>query len=309
MLVLLAFSVATIIVYPMADGLKVHGAGSDEDDALILAGKAITHFENPYTQLTYLSGSIHPGAGWALLAAPFSVTGLYSLFFSFTLMLALGTLRVEGLNWKSINLFMLFLASSLFVWELAVVGSDWLPFSMLILVLMLRLLRPSLNTKEFVGLTIVLGLLSTFRLVFILLPMLVGFCLYFVHPSRALGIALGSIAICVIIHVFFYVLNAGVYPPLLIQLQETKRTFAFGGLATAIAVCVAAGVVMWEKRRTWSPISLFTIGLGVPWTTVALTGLTESGEFSHWGYSTFLALPLPFVLLVLTSSQTARQSN
>jgi hypothetical protein len=309
MLVLLAFSVATIIVYPMADGLKVHGAGSDEDDALILAGEAITHFKNPYTQLTYLSGTIHPGAGWALLAAPFSATGLYSLFFPFTLMLTFGTLRIEGIDWKNINLFMLFLASSLFVWELAAVGSDWLPFSMLTLTVLLRLLKPSLSTKELAGLTIVLGLLSTFRLVFVLLPVLVAFCVYVIHPSRARGIAFGSIAICVIIQIFFYNLNAGAYPPLLIQLQETNRTFSFGGLAIASAVCVAAVVLMWVKRKSWSPISLFTVGLGVPWTTVALAGLIEMGGFSRWGYSTFLALPLPFMLLVLTSSQPVHHTN
>jgi hypothetical protein len=303
MIVLLAFTVATIIVYPIADGLKVHGAGSDEDDALILAGQAITHFKNPYTQLTYLSGTIHPGAGWALLASPFSATGLYSLFFPFTLTIALSTLRIEGIDWKNINLFMLFLASSLFVWELAAVGSDWLPFSMLILTVLLRLLKPSLSTKELAGLTIVLGLLSTFRLVFVLLPVLVGFCVYVIHPSRVRGIAFGSIAICGIIQIFFYSLNAGAYPPLLIQLQETNRTFSSGGLAFASAVCVATVVLMWVKRKSWSPISLFTVGLGVPWTTVALTGLIEMGDFSRWGYSTFLALPLPFVLLLLTSSQ------
>ena len=90
MLMLAAFTVGTIAIYPYADGLKLRGAGSDQDDALILAGQALLTFQNPYRQETYLGNQIDPGAGWALLATPFGVPGLYSLFFPATLALAFG---------------------------------------------------------------------------------------------------------------------------------------------------------------------------------------------------------------------------
>ncbi len=133
-LLVAAFTLVTLFVYPYADALKLQGAGSDADDALILSAQALIRLENPYSLSTYLGNPPAPGPGWAFLAIPFSFPGTYWLFFPSTLALALWRLRLAGSDWTTVNRFTILMASSLCVWELAAIGSDYLPFVMLVLI-------------------------------------------------------------------------------------------------------------------------------------------------------------------------------
>jgi hypothetical protein len=42
---------------------------------------ALWEFHNPYVIQTYLGNPLSPGPGWVLLALPFTVSGLYVVFF------------------------------------------------------------------------------------------------------------------------------------------------------------------------------------------------------------------------------------
>ena len=304
MLMLAAFTVGTIAIYPYADGLKLRGAGSDQDDALILAGQALLKFQNPYRQETYLGNQIDPGAGWALLATPFGVSGLYSLFFPATLALALWCLRSVGHDWLTLNRFTLLLASSLCVWELAFVGSDYLPFVMLTLAATQLLQQPALRTSGVIGLTLLVGLLSTCRIVFIFLPLLVGFSLFAVCRRRAVVVAFGSLALSIAFQVVFFLLNRTSYPPLELLREEIQATFSPARLTIAIVICAAAGIAMLVNWRTWRPITHLAMGLTVPWVLVAAADLASAhGSLPHWGGASFLAFPLPFVVLALITNK------
>lgn len=303
-LLLIAFTIGTIAIYPYADGLKVYKAGSDADDALILAGQALLKFQNPYTAVTYLGNPLSPGPGWALLAAPFSSSALYSLFFPSTLALALATLWMTGYGWVTLNRFMILLASSLGVWELAVVGSDYLPFVMLTLTVTQLLERPNLRPGAVAVLTLVLGLLSTFRIVFIFLPLLVGFSLFAIHRLRAITVALGSLVLCAACQLLFFLLNRGSYPPLELLQAKAGASFNRETLFLAVLICALTGIGMLVNWRNWRPITHLAIGLTVPWTIVAIANLVSvRGWLPNWGGATFLALPLPFLVFSLITKK------
>ena len=224
-------------LYPYADALEMQGLGSDADDALILAGRALLKFQNPYVQHTYLGNPISPGPGWALLSAPFGASGLYALYFPTTLALALWSLRSLGHDWLTLNRFVILLASSLFVWELAIVGNDYLPFAMLTLTAAVLLQQPALNTVQLLCLIVLIGLLSTCRIVFVFLPILIGFSLFSSFPFRAIAVGLGGLSLSAAITSVF-VMRQPSYPPLDLLIEKAQATFSPEGLIVAVALCV-----------------------------------------------------------------------
>jgi hypothetical protein len=87
------------VVYPLADAGAL-GGGSDRDEALDLAVRALAAGEHPYRLRTYLGNPITPMPGALLLAAPFVALGgaaLQVLFWVPALAVALGrALRDRG---------------------------------------------------------------------------------------------------------------------------------------------------------------------------------------------------------------------
>ncbi|WP_438015906.1 hypothetical protein WMF18_34345 [Sorangium sp. So ce315] len=71
-------ALVAVFIYPMADGLKRRGAGSDADAAMILAGQALAELRNPYASTTYLGNPFSPGPGWVALWTPLSALGAYA---------------------------------------------------------------------------------------------------------------------------------------------------------------------------------------------------------------------------------------
>jgi hypothetical protein len=68
------FVVATVafaVVYPIADARRAFGGGTDADDALDLAARALLRGQYPYLERTYLNNPITPLLGWVGLAVPF----------------------------------------------------------------------------------------------------------------------------------------------------------------------------------------------------------------------------------------------
>jgi hypothetical protein len=297
------FAAVATATYPYADALKLKDIGSDADDALILAGRSLLNFENPYVHTTYLGNSISPGPGWALLAIPFGASGLYALFFPTTMALALWALRSLRLDWLTLSRFVLLLASSLFVWELALVGNDYLAFAMLTLTAAMLLQKRVLSTVKLGGLIVLVGLLSTCRIVFVFLPLLIGFSLVASFPHRAIAVMVAGVAIC-LTSTGVFLLSQTSYPPLNLLAEKAQASFSSEGLILAITVCLAAAIVMLVNWRTWRPITHLAIGFAVPWITVAIADLLRLGSLSNWGGASFLAFPLPFVVLAtITNSQ------
>jgi hypothetical protein len=64
-------AVVFAVVYPIADGRRAGGGGTDADDALDLAVRAVLRGQYPYLERTYLNNPITPLLGWIGLAVPF----------------------------------------------------------------------------------------------------------------------------------------------------------------------------------------------------------------------------------------------
>jgi hypothetical protein len=249
--------------------------------------------------LTYLGNPIAPGPGWAFIAAPFSATGLYLAFFPATLAAAIACLRRSGLGWPTINQLVLLMASSLSVWHQVVVGSDYLAFTLLLLCTTLGLHRVSIGRLALSALVVLVGLLSTFRLPFLILPPLIAVSLWKSFPRRAILVASGGLALALVLHAIFYRLSP-TYPPLDLILAKIADDLSFEGLAVVAAICAATGLIMAHYVRSWHWPMQFAVGLGIPWGLVSAAGLAwQGGTLANWELANFLIWPMPFAILAV----------
>jgi hypothetical protein len=118
-----ALAASIYFFYPFLN-VQTPGAGSDRDDALLLAAQALFRLEPPYAQFTYLGNTITPYPGAVLIAAPFVWLG--------------------NVAWQ--NLFWLAILSCLMIHRYrSNVGSLAVPTSLFILVLTPEALRETLT--------------------------------------------------------------------------------------------------------------------------------------------------------------------
>jgi hypothetical protein len=296
-IIAISMTVASFVIYPYAEALKLQGRGSDADDALIIAGQALWRFENPYIQETYLGNPIAPGVGWVLLASPFSLTGFYSAFLPATLGIAIWSLRASRHSWARINQLILLLASSLCVWELIAEGNDYLPFALLTLSAFLGLKSTTATRGKIILLTALIGALATFRLPFLLLPALLGFCLLSSFPRRAMIVASFATVLAVLLHGAFMIITPAGYSPFHLLRAKAGNAFSTAGFFVAILLCVILALVMIVTWRRWPPLTHLGAGLAVPWTIVSLADSGLPGSVADWGGAGYFMMWLPFVIL------------
>jgi hypothetical protein len=79
--VLSILSLAAIVLYgyPIADSLKLHGKGSDQDDCVILGVENLLKAQNPYSSRTYRNNPCSTGMGVLIAYIPFVYIGFYEL--------------------------------------------------------------------------------------------------------------------------------------------------------------------------------------------------------------------------------------
>jgi hypothetical protein len=167
-------AIVNAVGYPVADGLKRVGRGSDQDDALILTGERLLAGQRPYAAVTYLDHRPSPGPGWVLLALPFTVTGLYFLLTPAFVWIAAAAVRAaHGVG--PANVFLLLLASSPGFWETMIVGSDMFAIGALFVVTAV-LAHSCRSPRTAPWVAALAGLASTSRLPFAsIVPLLAAF--------------------------------------------------------------------------------------------------------------------------------------
>ena len=135
------------IGYPLANSGRF-GGGSDADEALIMAAKAIASGIYPYTQVTYLGNLISPMPGAVFFGMPFSLTGLFQfqnvfwfgvLFFLIRHLSGRGSIGL-GLSW------LLLVLCPTVIWNF-VTGSDYATNTIYIAILMWILVRKCAETE------------------------------------------------------------------------------------------------------------------------------------------------------------------
>ena len=138
--------------------------------------------------------------------------------------------------------------------------------------------KPVLSAVKLVDLIVLIGVLSTCRIVFVFLPLLIGFNLF-----------------------------ASSYPPLSLLTEKAQASFFPEGLILAIT----AAIVMLIHWGTWGPITHLAMGFAVPWIIIAVADLLRvHGSLSDWDGASFLAFPLPFlVLATITNNGNGRNEG
>ncbi|WP_437777613.1 hypothetical protein [Sorangium sp. So ce1097] len=291
-------ALVAVFIYPMADGLKRRGAGSDADDAMILAGQALAELRNPYASTTYLGNPFSPGPGWVALWTPLSALGAYALISALALSATILALRSTQHGWSRTSTFVLALSSCALLWELAAIGSDLPAWGLLVLCAALVLERPRVSPVLLAALTALLGCLATARIAFSYLPLLVGFSLLAVRPRRALVVAVGGSATALLLHAAFWRHDPLFYPPL--HLMGQARGLLSG--PWWVVALVFLGVVaarMLYRWRSWPPSLHLAWGLAAPMLVLAAADLSQRGSLARWKGASYLMTSLPAVAYAL----------
>jgi hypothetical protein len=209
---LLLVLLVSLVVYPIADGLKAVGRGSTQDDAVIDAARNLWFHGDPYVTETY-NGPISPGPGWVILVAPFSLTGLYVLFLPFSASVLAWSCSRLTRDTQSIARFLFAAFSSVGVWEYFAIGGDLFSLGVTILLLLLALDSGMQTRPRFVAYCAFFSLVMTARVV---IPILIP--VFSLLVGRRHGLRRGVVFVVstslatALIHIFFYA-RSEVYQP------------------------------------------------------------------------------------------------
>ena len=290
---ILLFTAAVAIVYPMADGLKEIGRGADDDNAMRILAENIAVLKNPYVVRTYFGNPLSPGPGWGALWIPINLLGGYHFINPIMLCAAALTLKRYSKNGRrSANIFLLLILSSLAVWEMSTTGSDLFALGLCFLCLPLWLEQAE-KRHWIILLALLLGMVSTARIVFAFIPFLVGFVLWKNSKQKGVLVALTSFSVCVVWHAVFYYWSGGEYPPYHV-LSKGERIMTPNMQILTICVCVASGLFMLRRYKNSSPIWLMWMGLMPPLMALSLADLANwhDWDLGFWGGSRYFLPPM-----------------
>lgn len=279
-----------VLLYPGADSLKMLGAGSDQDDALIQAAHRLIAGLNPYAEPIYKGNFISPGPGWILLTLPFSLSGLYVLLTP----VATGAAALAVGRSRSASFLLLLMICPAF-WELMVVGSDFLALGCAFLFMLIAVREWGAKPKVWLLAAVFVGMAATARIVFAYLPIVLAAFLY--RRDRRAGVRMGlvSTAVCFGLHGIFHALDSGYYAPLHLFIRAgdlmPPAAVAGGGIV------VLAFFLFSVLRLQESPVSWLKYGwliLIVPLLIMSLADLNSAGgDFSYWEGASYFGPALP----------------
>ena len=284
------FALLIAWAYPLVDGRKLVGGGSDADDALIVGATQLWHLASPYVATTYFGNPLSPGPGWIALAAPFSLAGLEPLL----PVLALAAFACALPDWPTRNRVWLALLACPLTLELATSGNDLPALALLLMATTLALLK---TRRHDFALALLLGTLATGRIVLPAWPLLAGFLLWAQSPARAMRVTLAALATTALWHAAFIALTPGPYAPLhLLGKGEHLMTPALA--AFSLLALAAAAAAMLRHRNTWPATTHLALGLAVPFACLALADLAARDyALSLWEGANYLIPALPAVAL------------
>ena len=294
-------------IYPVADGLKAQGRGSDQDDALIVTTGKLLAGKAPYEGRTYYkSNPISPGPGWIILNIPFSHKNLYFLLTPFYLLvLALLIKKITG-SYFFANLLVVLCMSSVGFWETMVVGSDLFAAGAVFVFCLYLFQRylPGPGIPAVLGIFL-LGFAATSRIIFLYCCGIIAVFCWKSKGTRALFYPFISIIIAVLLHSAFYSWSRGVYTPLhLLGKGSMLLPSAFKYIAL---ICVGASLFLSlrnVKNELGSWLFYFWLCLIIPMFFVSMGDLIvlRKYNFGLWEGANYLLVALPVYLAYFCTS-------
>jgi hypothetical protein len=304
--------IASCLVYPIADARRNIGAGSTADDAMLMAARSFLEGHSMYAY--YLPGGIRlsPGPGWVLLNLPFLNSVCFWMMGPFYLMLFAFVIRMSFRDDQGVVVVLIFLSSSPLFWELLVSGHDILPLALAISMAALIIFRIAsaqiFRYSHCIPAAVFLGLISTSRIIFAGLPILLALFLWKMNRKAAVYIGAIGLFITLILHTIFYYQNADYQPFHLIGLGMRSISLPLIMLGTAAEIMII-GYALVQKHKDMSGW-LFDIWLclAVPLAFIAYGGLKAVHfNFSLWEWANYLfpAGPLFLIYMVSTNSKSS----
>jgi len=222
--VLSILSLAAIVLYgyPIADSLKLHGKGSDQDDCVILGVENLLKAQNPYSSRTYRNNPCSTGMGVLIAYIPFVYIGFYELGSVIFMIITLWYLYINR-GPKLAFFYKITLLTNILFIELMVVGSDlfFIGFFLLIAALYMDANIDNMSIGKTLLLSVLVGLVASSRInMLIILPIFAIFG-YFRNKLSGILMFLSSSVIAILPSFLIYISNPSLFTPLhLIQKAE-----------------------------------------------------------------------------------------
>jgi hypothetical protein len=255
LLTFLALIAAFAVIYPLANSGRF-GAGSDSDEALNQATRALLHGRYPYLERTYLGNEITPMPGSLLFAVPFVLlgNGVYQSFLWIPAGAYLLWLFWERQTARTLLFVWFVLAACPAILHQLVTGGDYTANTLMILVPSILLVRQrsSASFASQLAVAVWLGVALSSRANFAFIVPLVSSRLWQVHGrSRAValtGVVLGT-ALAVTLP--FFLANPGGFSPLhtRTKLGELKSVLPHADLLLPLSGAALALVL---SRARWN---------------------------------------------------------
>jgi hypothetical protein len=288
-------AICALVVYPEVDGRRATGGGSDADDAAVLVSERVINGLDPFGADTYLGHPPTTGPGSVLWAMPFPTRGAYACGIVAALAITLLLLRRRDGSWVPASLVALVLGLSVPFWEAVAQGNDHLPMAAWLAVLTCVGVRdwPAPVTA------VVAGVIATWRAAYLHLPVLLGLAYWRRDRAKAAVVAVGGVAVAVVLHAVLLRWTAGgwdAYDPVQqLFVKSDEDLAAWGQVVLVVAVVASALIVVLEAATARPrPEVLVLAGIGGPMAAIAVAGAATADDPPAWSEASYL---LPTIVL------------
>ena len=248
---ILCLTTIVLYGYPIADNLKLHGKGSDQDDCVILGVENLLKAQNPYSSRTYRSNPCSTGMGVLIAYIPFVYIGFYELGSVIFMIITLWYLYINRGPKLAFFYKITLLTNTLFI-ELMVVGSDLflIGFFLLIAALYMDANIDNMSIGKTLLLSVLVGLVASSRInMLIILPIFAIFG-YFRNKLSGILMFLSSSVIAILPSFLIYISNPSLFTPLhLIQKAEMLLPLSVRFVVIAImAFSLVISLFLYSKK-------------------------------------------------------------
>ncbi|WP_439815247.1 hypothetical protein [Zavarzinia sp. CC-PAN008] len=298
-LLCLAGTVA-LVLYPVADALKLQGRGSDQDDCVIAGVERLLRGLPPYGERTYLDNPCSPLPGMFALYAPFVMLNLYALGAVTALAAVAATLRARTGDWQVPGVFLLLLLSSAANWELMIAGTDLilLGCGFALLALLLPDVARAHRWMPLLELAVFCGLCASSRLNFLPLGAMFGLFVGFTWPRGGLAFLAVATLVALVPGVLIHAWDPAGFTPFHLIVKSERILGATRPYAAGLALAVALGACILLRRGRLEMRTAAFLCLVTPLLTLTLMELARRrGDLRAWDGVSYLLPVIPLACI------------
>ncbi len=303
--VVLILIIVSYVIYPIADARKLIGAGSSADDAIIESVNQLFISGNFYDANLPKDTAISPGPGWIFLNIPFVLAKSYFLLTPFYILLAVFFTQFILKDLRFAIVFLLTLCGTILFWDLTVTGHDLIAISMCFVIIVSGVFKFTSENNKDINLSLIIfsiftGLISTSRIVFIFLPVLILLLTAKFNFKRSFLIFVISIFTALLFHLYFY-LQSEFYQPLHL-ISRGDRNVGIFIILLGMIITAVTGIFAIKKieLNLESFFKWFFAALFVPLFFISFGEfLSFDKNFAKWEGANYLIPAFPLLIMFL----------